>query len=98
MGQRENLWGRYRPPTGLTLSFQPDTDGMRLGGQATLTIHHHRPEPDLVVVEELNEWAAAWLPQAFEHTWDAWKYGSAPQVALAFQTMAHRLRMEWHGE
>lgn len=98
MGQRENLWGRNRPPTGMTLTYEPDTDGQWLGGTATLWIHFHRPEPAIVEVATLNEWAAAYLSTLYVHVWDAMKYGSAAQAAMAFQIQARRLNEEWHGE
>lgn len=98
MGQRENLWGRYRPPSGITMHFTPDTDGMRLGGVATLTIHHHQPEPSVTVTADLNEWSSALLSHVFTYVWDAWKYGSVEQITQAFLVHCQKLESEWAGE
>lgn len=98
MGQRENLWGQHRPMTGFSLIYTPDTEGQLLGGVATLIIHHQAPTPVVVKTATLNEWAAAYLSSMFVHVWDAMKYGSAEQAALAFEIQCRRLNEEWAGE
>lgn len=97
MSQAPNLFGRYRPPTGIEIRYVPTVDGEWLGGKVTLHITYHQPKPPIIEQAELNEWASAYLSALFTHVWDAMKYGSAEQAVLAFHLQVRRLNSEWSG-
>lgn len=95
--QRENLWGRYRPPTGLSLHYVNEVPGIVLGGTLTVKVEHHQPEPSLIERFALDEFECLGMPHVLRAVWEAYAYGGGAQAVLGAGVAVARIRAEHAG-
>lgn len=95
MGQRENLWGSFRPPEGVTITITEKVPGGRQGVSVEFRIRHHKPEPDTYAIAELDQYAREGLQGLVGHSIHVYGMHGAAQALLAFERGTIRLMEEY---